>query len=78
MKGLGAPEPWMADAVCRETDPDLWFPELGSTAKAAKRICGRCPVAAECLAYAIEHQEMGIWGGTSEKQRRRIRAREVA
>lgn len=75
---VGVPEPWMADAVCRQTDPELWFPELGSSGRAAKRICEQCPMAAQCLAYALEHQERGIWGGTSEKQRQKLRAREAA
>lgn len=71
---LGKPEPWMEDASCRQTDPELWFPDLGSNANDAKAICRQCPVLAECLAYALEHQEEGIWGATSKKQRQRLRA----
>lgn len=72
------PEPWMEGAVCRQTDPELWFPEVGSSATAAKRICQQCPVLEQCLAYALENQEKGIWGGTSEKQRQKLRAQEAA
>ena len=75
---LGEPEPWMENAVCRQTDPELWFPELGSSGRVAKQICQQCPVLEQCLAYALEHQERGIWGGTSEKQRQQLRAKEVA
>lgn len=68
------PEPWMADALCAQTDSELWFPELGSSANAAKRICQQCPVLEQCLTFALEHHERGIWGGTSEKQRQKLRA----
>lgn len=74
---LGKPEPWMEDALCRQTDPELWFQDLGSNANEAKRICDQCPVLKLCLAYALEHHEEGIWGGTSKKQRQRLRG-EVA
>lgn len=66
-------EPWMADARCAEVDPDLWFPEMGSKASTAKQICETCPVRAACLEYALQHQEYGIWGATSERDRARIR-----
>lgn len=73
------PEPWMVDGLCAQADPELWFPEIGSTGHAAKRICQQCPVIEECLAYAVEHGEMGIWGGTSERQRTATRrGQEVA
>ncbi len=69
-----APEPWTADALCAQTDADLWYPELGSPARAAKMICRACPVTTECLDYALTHHEAyGIWGGLSERQRRRLR-----
>lgn len=63
------PEPWMVYAVCSQTDPEVFFPEKGGRSESAKQICQRCPVIEECLAYATEHDEMGVWGGTSEKQR---------
>ena len=78
MRTLIGVEPWMKDAVCRQTDPELWFPEVGGSAAIAKQICQRCPVRSECLAFALEHREVGVWGGTSEGQRKQLRAREVA
>lgn len=63
------PAPWMANAVCAGVDAELWFPEKGGTNQAAKAICRRCPVIAECLEYALARQELGIWGGTSERER---------
>lgn len=74
MKALTGAEPWMADAVCRQTDPEVFFPEMGGSTATAKRICTEhCPVVAQCLAYALEHNESGVWGGTSEKQRKKLR-----
>jgi WhiB family redox-sensing transcriptional regulator len=72
---LGA-EPWMRSGVCREVDPELWFPTQGSdgTARLAKQICHTCPVVAECLDYAMRRGERdGIWGATSERDRRKLR-----
>lgn len=65
---------WMAKGLCvTEAYPDLWFPDTpGRTTdevKQAVRICDRCPVRAECLAYAERHGEGGIWGGLTEQQR---------
>lgn len=69
-----AHEDWRDDALCAETDPEEFFPEKGGSNRAAKRICARCPVTAECLEYALEHDERyGLWGGLSERERRRIR-----
>lgn len=72
------PEPWMQDALCAQTDPELFFPELGGSTHAAKAICAKCPVRAACLAFAVEHVEYGVWGGTSDKQRTALRRKEVA
>jgi WhiB family redox-sensing transcriptional regulator len=70
-------------AICRDTDPELFFP-VGSTGQAllqiarAKEVCDECTVRTECLEFAIEtNQDTGIWGGTSEEERRQIR-REIA
>lgn len=76
MNVMGSPEPWMEHALCRQTDPDLWFPEIGSNAVEAKRICSECPVRVQCLEYAVEHYEEGIWAGTSRQQRQRLRREE--
>lgn len=67
------PEPWMGDAVCAQTDPELFFPELGGSTREAKSICAKCPVTALCLAFAVENQERGVWGGTSDQQRAALR-----
>ncbi len=75
---------WRRDAICRDTDPDLFFP-VGTTGYAlvqidrAKQVCGECPVKVECLDYALDtNQDSGIWGGTSEEERRTLRRRLVA
>lgn len=65
---------WQADAACRGVDPDLFFPERGESTREAKEICGICPVRRACLEHALAHGERhGIWGGTSERERRRLR-----
>jgi WhiB family transcriptional regulator, redox-sensing transcriptional regulator len=70
----GEPEDWRDQARCAETDPELWFPERGSNSLRAKRICAQCEVRAECLDYAMEHDEIfGIWGGLGETERRALR-----
>lgn len=69
------PEPWMEAALCSQTDPELFFPELGASTRDAKAICAQCPVLARCRAYALEHRERGVWGGTSDQDRARLRAR---
>jgi len=62
------------NALCAETDPDEFFPAKGESTRAAKRTCGRCEVRVECLAWAVERAEpYGIWGGLSERERRRLR-----
>lgn len=72
------PEPWMADALCAQTDPDVFFPELGGSTREAKAICAKCPVLARCRAFALEHGERGVWGGTSDGDRTRLRRKAVA
>lgn len=62
---------WMRQALCREiANPEIFHPRKGKPVGEAGEICRLCPVAPECLRYALEHHEYGIWGGTSEKQRR--------
>ncbi len=75
-----APLPeWHEAALCAQTDPEVFFPEKGGSTRAAKATCRVCPVAAECLAWALEHDErFGIWGGTSERDRRRLKAERLA
>lgn len=64
---------WHADARCAEIDTDLWFPDKGESTKEAKGVCAACPVRAECLEYALDiNERFGVWGGTSERERRRL------
>jgi WhiB family redox-sensing transcriptional regulator len=65
---------WMDDAVCRQVGVQEFFPDKGESAKVriAKEICSTCPVVAECLAFGI-NEPFGIWGGTTEVERRKIR-----
>jgi WhiB family redox-sensing transcriptional regulator len=61
-------------ANCLGVDPDLFFPERGASTKEAKAVCQGCVVREDCLEYALANGEkFGIWGGLSERERRRIR-----
>ncbi|MEA3217042.1 MAG: WhiB family transcriptional regulator, redox-sensing transcriptional regulator [Acidimicrobiia bacterium] len=65
---------WQEFANCLGVDPDLFFPERGASTREAKEVCRGCVVREDCLEYAITHAEkFGIWGGLSERERRRIR-----
>ena len=65
---------WQDLALCAETDPESFFPEKGGSTREAKQVCRSCEVRAECLEYALEHDErFGIWGGMSERERRRLK-----
>jgi WhiB family transcriptional regulator, redox-sensing transcriptional regulator len=65
---------WQDQAACNGLDVNDFFPEKGESPKDAKRICGRCPVRRQCLAYALDLGErFGIYGGTSERERRRLK-----
>ena len=65
---------WQERALCAQTDPEAFFPEKGGSTRDAKKVCRGCEVRAECLEYALEHDErFGIWGGLSERERRRIK-----
>ncbi len=65
---------WMVDARCLDADPEAFFPEKGGSTREAKRICADCPVKEPCLDYALANDErFGIWGGLSERERRRVR-----
>jgi WhiB family redox-sensing transcriptional regulator len=65
---------WQERANCLGVDPDLFFPERGASTREAKAVCRGCEVQAECLEYALAHGEkFGIWGGLSERERRRVR-----
>ena len=69
------PGPWIAQGACAGTPTALFFPERGGDVLPAKAICTTCTVRNECLRYALEDPDtVGIWGGTSSLERRRIRA----
>lgn len=79
-----ADDSWRDHALCRDTDPDLFFP-VGTTGLAlvqiehAKQVCHECSVRSECLDFALAtNQDSGIWGGLSEEERRVIRRRRAA
>jgi WhiB family redox-sensing transcriptional regulator len=67
---------WQRDALCAQTDPEAFFPDKGGSTREAKRICQGCWVRGECLEYALAHDErFGIWGGLSERERRKLKKR---
>ena len=68
------PVEWQTHARCAEVDPEIFFPERGGSSKAARSVCNVCHVRSQCLEYALNNKEQfGIWGGTSERERRRLR-----
>ena len=65
---------WQDQALCAQTDPEAFFPEKGGSTREAKKICIGCEVKSECLEFALARDErFGIWGGMSERERRRLR-----
>ena len=77
-------EDWRVQAACRDTDPDLFFP-VGTTGPAidqiaaAKAVCCTCAAQPECLEFALaNNQDSGVWGGTSEEERRKLRKQWLA
>lgn len=71
---------WQDEANCKGANADLFFPERGASTRSAKAICRECEVRADCLEFAIvTGEKFGIWGGMSERERRRVRRdRQVA
>jgi len=71
---------WMTEGRCRDLPPEIFFPSDGVGVEVARRYCAECPVKGQCLEYALEnHIEHGVWGGASERERRRIaRSRRAA
>jgi WhiB family redox-sensing transcriptional regulator len=64
---------WMPAGKCRDYPPSMFFPSDGIGVEAARQVCSSCPVRQACLDYAIQHRiEHGVWGGASERARRRI------
>lgn len=77
--GPGQERDWRDDAACLGVDPELFHPGNARDARPAKRICAVCPVRAECLAVALPEPDLrGVWGGTSEHERRIMRREQVA
>jgi WhiB family transcriptional regulator, redox-sensing transcriptional regulator len=69
---------WQERALCAQTDPEAFFPEKGGSTREAKRVCMSCEVRVQCLDYALENDErFGIWGGLSERERRRVKKHAV-
>lgn len=65
---------WYEHAECRGAPAAVFYPTQGESTAPAKAVCARCPVSVECLAWALDHGEkFGVWGGTSERERRRMR-----
>ena len=71
---------WMAQGNCQGEPPSMFFPSDGVGVEVARRVCATCPVKSPCLEYALRNRiDHGVWGGTSERERRRIlRQRRVA
>lgn len=71
--------PWAAKALCAQPiiDAAAFYAEEATNLRPrdAQKVCQQCPVVAECLAYALEHEDYGVWGGTTENERRKMRTR---
>ena len=69
---------WQERSLCAQTDPEAFFPEKGGSTREAKKVCVGCDVRSECLEYALANDErFGIWGGLSERERRKLKKRAV-
>jgi WhiB family transcriptional regulator, redox-sensing transcriptional regulator len=83
---LAIPGRWAEQALCVQADPEAWFPDKGKSdlSAIARRICGRCPVRTQCLDYALSGADTwggiatGIWGGTTPRERNRLRQQRKA
>jgi len=70
---------WQERGLCAQTDPEAFFPEKGGSPKDAKKVCLGCDVRGECLQYALANDErFGIWGGLSERERRKLKKKATA
>jgi WhiB family redox-sensing transcriptional regulator len=78
-KVLTEPLPWYKEALCAQTDPEAFFPEKGGSTREAKKVCLNCPVRSDCLSEALRNDEkFGVFGGLTERERRKIRRSAVA
>ncbi|MCA1984051.1 WhiB family transcriptional regulator [Nocardioides nematodiphilus] len=69
---------WQERALCAQTDPEAFFPEKGGSTREAKKVCQTCDVRDDCLESALMNDErFGIWGGLSERERRKLKKRAV-
>lgn len=70
---------WQRDSLCAQTDPEAFFPEKGGSTRDAKKVCTGCEVRENCLLYALENDvRFGIWGGLSERERRKLKNKQAA
>ncbi|WP_083583847.1 WhiB family transcriptional regulator [Rhodococcus zopfii] len=66
---------WKREGLCSQADPDLFYPEKGTSVALPKRICAKCPVRVTCLNHALDHGEAhGIWGAATARERQRMLA----
>jgi WhiB family redox-sensing transcriptional regulator len=75
---VGERPEWHAEAACRGTDPEVFFPRTSDPRHEALALCASCPVRSQCLEHALAlPEDHGTWGGRSERARRRIRRRRI-
>jgi WhiB family redox-sensing transcriptional regulator len=74
-----ADQHWRDEALCAQTDPEIFFPEPGQSPHAAKQVCAECPVRVECLTDALDHRDIafGVRGGLTPTQRRELLHRDA-
>jgi WhiB family redox-sensing transcriptional regulator len=76
LKTVALPGGWVERAACRGLDSELFFPGRGGSDEAARAVCAGCAVTVDCLDYAVANRiTEGLWGGRSERERRRLRRR---
>jgi WhiB family redox-sensing transcriptional regulator len=70
---MADPLEWMNDALCAQVDTEIFFPGPGEPARDALRVCRSCTVRLDCLNHALTYPALGIWGGTTLKERQKMR-----
>ena len=78
---MSAAAGWQRRAACRAEDPEAFFPEWDSAARAAQAVCAGCPVRAQCLELSLRHWDIGqhgVWGGLIATDRAYLRRRRPA
>ncbi len=69
---------WQDRSACRDEDREIFYPTRGVSTAPAKKVCARCPVTNECLAYALERRDpYGIWGGLTEDERESLQKKNL-